>query len=247
MQYATKQEIVLSQASQPVDVICQWAGKIGNCAQGETLTPVQPITGISSITVINISNGADNENREYLAARIETRVQRTPQGGSKQDYIRWALEVPGVTRAWPYPLRDQENNESLGLVCLAFVCDEQKGGIIPDANKVKEMQAHLEEKAPIPGDVLAFALTAKPLNLRIARLQPDNEATRQAIYEEQKDLLFREAVPGGKLLVSHIREAISIAIGEYDHELLFPLEDVVCEAHELLVMGSIAWGEDGEE
>ena len=141
-------------------------------------------------------------------------------------------------------MRDLENKEALGLVCMAFVCDEQKDSIIPDANKVKEMQAHLEYKAPIPGDVLAFALTEKPLDLHIARLQPDNETTRQAIYEELKDLLFREAEPGGKILVSHIREAISIAIGEYDHELLAPQADVISAANELLVMGSITWGAD---
>lgn len=51
---------------------------------------------------------------------------------------------------------------------------------------------------------------------------PDTTAVRAAITSSLKDLHEREAGLGDKLLISHIREAISGAAGETDHPLTLP-------------------------
>ena len=58
-----------------------------------------------------------------------------------------------------------------------------------------------------------------------------------------RDLIRREAEPGGVLLITHIQEAISIAAGEYDHELVAPAANVVSDIGEISTFGSMTWSE----
>jgi uncharacterized phage protein gp47/JayE len=43
------------------------------------------------------------------------------------------------------------------------------------------------------------------------------------------------------LLISHVREAISSAAGEVDHNVISPLADVAADAGEIITMGAITW------
>jgi uncharacterized phage protein gp47/JayE len=70
---------------------------------------------------------------------------------------------------------------------------------------------------------------------------PDTTAVRAAITASLKDLHEREAGLGEKLLISHIREAISGAAGETDHSLTVPVADVAAATNELLTFGGITW------
>ena len=65
-----------------------------------------------------LAAGSDAETDESLRARVLRRIQKPPQGGAGYDYVAWALEVPGVTRAWVYPAE-----MGLGTVTVRFVRD----------------------------------------------------------------------------------------------------------------------------
>ena len=56
-----------------------------------------------------------------------------------------------------------------------------------------------------------------------------------------QDLLLREAVPGGTILLSHIRAAISAAAGETDYVLLSPSANVTNSTGNMSTMGTITW------
>ncbi len=62
-----------------------------------------------------------------------------------------------------------------------------------------------------------------------------------AVAASLADLIRRQAEPGGTLLISHIREAISTAAGEHDHELISPAADVTHATGHIAVMGRITW------
>ena len=62
-----------------------------------------------------------------------------------------------------------------------------------------------------------------------------------AIEAELADLIRRESEPGGTLLVSHIREAISTAQGETDHELTSPTADVTVQATQITTLGTVTF------
>ncbi|MDD4952837.1 MAG: baseplate J/gp47 family protein, partial [Desulfovibrionaceae bacterium] len=91
-------------ASAPVDAV--EAGTGGNESAGVSLTLTSPVSGVQSTAAVaagGITGGADQEADEALRARLITRIQQSPHGGAGYDYVAWALEVSGVTRAWCYP------------------------------------------------------------------------------------------------------------------------------------------------
>lgn len=94
-------------------------GVIGNQQDGDVLTLVSPIVGVfSEVEIIKLGGGSEAESDDSLRARLLSRVRETPCGGTSSDYVQWALEIPGVTRAWCFP---QEKGE--GTVTVRFVCD----------------------------------------------------------------------------------------------------------------------------
>jgi uncharacterized phage protein gp47/JayE len=217
-------------------------GSLGNAVEDTQLSFVSPISGVNIVGLTSeLSGGTDTETDESLRSRVKERIQQQPQGGSKRDYIRWAREVPGVTRAWCYPL---ENGP--GTVVVRFVMDDTYSDGIPQAGDVEDVQAYLEERQPLGATVTALAPVAVPLNFEIALLNasgdPETDPTiRAAVQAELADMIFRDAEPGGTILESRIREAISIASGEYDHGLLLPAANVTHAAGQIATMGDIEW------
>ena len=148
--------------------------------------------------------------------------------------MQWALEVPGVTRAWVYPLE-----QGSGTVVVRFVRDGD-ASIIPDAAAVALVQAHIDAVRPVTAAATVLAPVASPVNYQI-QLTPNTAAVRAAVEAELRDLHLREAIPSGTLLLSHINEAISIAAGETDHVLVAPVANVSPGVGYIATFGSITW------
>lgn len=219
--------------------IASEAGENGNVDTGVILQIVEPISGVQNEATVQATNsvdGADQEDIEAYRARLLSRIANPPQGGAAADYIAWALEVAGVTRAWVYPL-----NTGPGTVGLAFVRDNDTPSIIPDAGEVTQVQDYIDERRPVTVEFTAFAPATQDVNFNIDLLANDTPEIRDAIIAELNDLFLREASPGGTLLISHIREAISIAAGETDHILNAPVANIVAPAGTLLVVGTFTW------
>jgi uncharacterized phage protein gp47/JayE len=80
-----------------------------------------------------------------------------------------------------------------------------------------------------------------PLNFNI-ELTPNSLTVKAAVEAELRDLLLREAAPGVTLLISHVREAISTAVGETDHVLISPTANQTYTTGQMPTFGSITWG-----
>lgn len=211
------------------------AGAGGNTAVGAQLSLMTPVAGVSTVaTVVSMVNGSDIEDDASLRARFLARIRRPPNGGSAADYVQWALEVPGVTRAWVFP-----QEAGAGTVTVRFVRDGDTP-IIPDAGEIAAVQAHLDEVRPVTAQVYVFAPTAVPLNFSI-QLIPSAPEVRAAVAAALADLLQRESAPGATILLSHIREAISTAAGEVDHVLTVPSANVTHTSAQMATMGTITW------
>lgn len=239
VQYETTADATISVPSATAPVTAVLASAAGNRGAGQSFTLVSPVPGVQPIVVAGLlSGGADVETQDSLRAKLLTRIQNPPQGGAKYDYERWALEVPGVTRAWVYP---QELGG--GAVTVRFVRDNDGAGsaIIPDAPEVATVLAYMEERKPVTSDLTVLAPTAVPLNFTITDLLPSTLAVQAAVEAELADLLRREAAPGGTLLLSHIRAAISAAAGETDYTLTTPTADVTNTIGNMSTMGTVTW------
>lgn len=219
-------------------VIAEEAGENSNVDTGVILQVVEPIAGVQNectVTATDAIDGADQEDIEAYRARVLSRIANPPQGGTEADYEAWALEVAGVTRAWCTPLF-----LGPGTVGLAFVRDNDIS-IIPDAGEVAEVQAYIDERRPVTVDFTAYAPATQAVNFNIDLLANDTADIREAVEAELKDLFLREASPGGTILISRIREAISIAAGETDHVLNSPTASVVPPSGTLLTVGTFTW------
>lgn len=222
-----------------VAVTAYSAGDGGDAAADTPLSLVSALSGVQSTALVGgdgLTGGADAETDAALRARILERIQAPPHGGSAADYVAWAKAAhPDVTRAWVYP-------EELGpgTVTVRIMTDLATDDGIPESVVVEAVQASIDLVRPVTAAVTVVAPVVSPLD-PIIDLAPNTAAVRAAVEASLADLLFRETVPGGTLLLSHIREAISAAAGETDHRLIAPTEDVDEDPGAITTLGAITW------
>ncbi len=236
LEYETQADATITAGVAAAEVQALEAGEAGNADAGLSLTIISPIAGVSSSVVVavgGITNGSDTEDDDSLRARMLARIQQPPHGGNKADYKQWALEVPGVTRAWVYPL-----HLGAGTVGITFVRDDDVS-MIPDSTEVEAVQDYIDERRPVTAYAVVFAPTAVPLDFEIQGTF--SAAVKAAIQAELEDFIKRESEPGGTLYLSRINEAISLAAGEFDHYLFAPGSDVHRDPGEITTMGTITW------
>jgi uncharacterized phage protein gp47/JayE len=236
-QFSSAAEVTLAGATAVVSLGAIAAGVASNTAAGAALTLVSPVAGLASAATVDIGglvNGSDIENDGLLRARLLARIKAPPDGGSVTDYEQWSLEVAGVTRVWVAPLE-----LGAGTVTVRFVRDGDASPI-PDAGEVAAVQSYLDERRPVTAELTVAAPVAVPIAFQIA-LTPGTAAVKAAVEAELRDLILRESGPGQTLLISHIREAISIAAGEEDHVLVAPAANVVHAIGEMATFGSLTW------
>lgn len=171
-------------------------GSAQNLPIGAPLTLVVAIAGVSPNAAVaddgsgnGLTGGDDAEGIDSFRARVLARKRTPPQGGDNDDYVAWALAVPGVTRAWTYPL-----NRGGGTVDVTFVMDG-RDNIIPLTADIDAVQAAIDAKRPVTDDCVVFAPTTTPVNFTIhGTFIDDIEA---AITTSIDDMFTADAVPGG--------------------------------------------------
>ena len=212
-------------------------GADSNCDAGVELYSVEPLTGLHSplpVTATKIAGGRDQETIEELRSRLLFRMRNPPGGGKASDYKRWALEVPGVTRAWALDLYPK-----IGYVTVLFVRDGDGPNnlIFPSAAHIAEVQAYLSAKKPggIAG-VVADAPADVPLIVEVT-LTPNTAAAQAAVKQSIRDMLYLRSEPKAdawELPKSWVAEAISNAPGEEDNVMTQPALNVSLSPLELL-------------
>lgn len=247
-QYSLDADATIANGQALAAVTAVFSGAAGNCAAGTELSLVAPADGILSKCIVNadsngvgISGGADVEADDSLRARVLTRLRRPPRGGSSADYVAWAKNVAGVTRAWCYPLM-----LGPGTVGLCFVTDNASTGPIPTQIMVDRVAAFVETVRPAAMEVVDV-FGPEPLENTVRlKIVPDSEDMRAAVVQELADLWAREAEPSSTLYLSHIREAVSLTASELDHTLILPTQDIVADAGVLPILHAVEFvGTDG--
>lgn len=235
-QYQTTADATVVGTSATAPLAAVVAAAAGNRTTGQSLSLVSPVVGVqSTATAGALVGGADVETDDSLRTRLLARIQQPPQGGAATDYTTWALEAAGVTRAWVYPAELGQ-----GTLTVRFVRDND-ATLIPDAGEVAAVQAYIDARRPVTAQVSVLAPAAVPLNFSISGLVPATTTVQAAVVAELQDLLLREATPGGTILLSHLRAAISAAAGETDYVLVSPAANVTNTTGNMSTMGMISW------
>lgn len=220
---------VVSGGTVTVEVEADDEGSAGNLDAGATLSLVLPLVGIDTDGEVAVSpegaDGSDLEEVEPYRARVLSSLRIPPSGGGPGDYEKWALEVPGVTRAWEFGARMGAGTVSLGFMRDGDATEDppedyDPDDIIPSSGEVDDVQERIDARRPI--DMLAVYVVAPisvPVDMTIA-LRPNTAEVQAAVRTQLIEVFKLEAEMEEEMDESDIREAISTAAGEDANDIV---------------------------
>ncbi|OAZ77823.1 baseplate J/gp47 family protein [Raoultella planticola] len=231
-------------------------GSTGNADAGTLLTLDENVPGIdNTLTLIEpATGGADIEKEEDFRQRGLQAYQNPPQGGSDADYKKWALEIPGITRAWV-----KRRGMGVGTVIIYIMCDGNdttNNGFPTGADGVSSLEDWGVLKAtgdqgrvadyiyPLQADTAIIYVCSpikKVVDLSISGIPNADSNTIQAIKDAINSLFFENGNPdgNGKIYLSDINGALSQVEGSTGYVLESPTQNIVLETGELPLLGEV--------
>ncbi|MCK4579054.1 MAG: baseplate J/gp47 family protein [Candidatus Marinimicrobia bacterium] len=248
----TTEEIAAGTASG--NVLCLTAGESGNLINGSILTILQPIPGLNNQATISatVTEGEDQEAIEDYRARISEREKTPPQGGSLVDYILWAKEVPGITRAFAWGHREVAAIDP-GYVSV-YPLNDGEASRIPSAPKLAEVLTYIDDPTRAPMQVVIInvpAMIEKEIDIDVTALSPNTAAIRNAFAENVEAYLlarepqqFIDQLDIKNVISRSGIEAIYINSGAQSVTLTIdvdaaPMESYELQYNELAILGTI--------
>ncbi|ECQ1030348.1 baseplate J/gp47 family protein [Salmonella enterica subsp. enterica serovar Stanley] len=219
----TTADVKLTAGTADVPVTAVQSGVSGNLDTQVMAELVSAPMGINGRVVVKSLVGGTNEESDgELLDRLLDIIRRPPAGGNRYDYRRWAMEVPGVSNAWVYPIR-----RGAGTVDIAIT---SAGGLASD-EIIRNVQAHIDDVRPVTARnalVLSpqlrridFDVIVKVEGVTLEQLRPDVERTI-------RDAMARIA-PGQPLIRSNIETLISLLPGVTDRTIVTPAGNVIAQ------------------
>ena len=254
--YTTDADVLVAlDGTASVQLTATASGPAGNGAPGVTLLLGAAVAGVTSAGFATdyLRGGADAEDvdSDGFLTRMLLAYAEPAQGGAERDYLDWAYEVPGVTRAWVQP-----NGMGAGTVTVRFMMDEanvEAGGFPQGTNGVAAAETraaaatgdqltladHLYPLRPATALVYAVAPTPYPVDVLVANLLGLTPAIRAAAAEKIRAMLLERAFPGGTIYPNEISTAIDSVPGVTVFTLLSPTLPVLPPPGGLVTLGSL--------
>lgn len=239
-------------------------GAFGNCAISTVLTLGQAIAGIQSggAVATAFTNGADLELDTSLRARMLFAYQNPPQGGAQNDYVSWALQVPGVTRAWCAP-----NGFGAGTVVVYVMLDATEAaynGFPQGSNGVSQndkganglprgtiatgdqltVANFIIVPQPVTALVYAVAPTSNVVNFTISGISSASAATKAAIAMAIAGVFVQQGNPltgAGTIGLSYIESGIAAIPGTAGFVITTPSGNITNTTGQLPLLGVISY------
>lgn len=229
-------------------------GNKGNADAGTLLTLDANIPGIDNTLMLiePATGGADIETQEDFRQRGLLAYQNPPQGGSDADYKKWALEMPGITRAWV-----KRRGMGVGSVVVYIMCDDNGAGGFPVGNdgvssleewgviKATGDQGRVADHIyPLQSDVAIVYVCSpvkKLVNFTIAGIPNIDSSTVTEIEASITQLFYENGNPdgSGKILLSDINGALSHVEGAKGYILTAPSQNIILDTGELPLLGEV--------
>lgn len=172
--------------------------------------------------ILNALGGTAQESDASLLDRYLERLRRPPAGGNKYDFRNWALEVPGVTNAYVYPLR-----RGLGTIDIAIT----SAANLPSAELVQTTQDHIDDVRPVTAKE-SLVLTPVPnfidFDVKVTVqgiVLSDAEKEIQAVLSDY----FLRLAPGESFILSRVEALISDIVGVIDRKIITPTSNQTVE------------------
>lgn len=232
-------------------------GSAGNTDTSTALTLVSPVSGVSSSATVStaVAGGVDVETDDSLRERMLLRYQQPPQGGDLEDYVEWALAVPGVTRAWCAPLA-----MGAGTVTVYFMMDTVEAAFDGFPQGTNGVAGSETRDTPATGDqlivadaiyplrpvtalVYCVAPSANPIAFTISGLSLVSVAVQNAVKAAIGDVFKRLGSPiaGTAVNLDQIEQAISAVVGSSGFVITSPAANIANVSGQLPTVGVVTW------
>jgi uncharacterized phage protein gp47/JayE len=170
--FQTTQQITMGSVGTPVPLVALTAGVTGLMV-GSLLQFSPGIAGINGqAPIASITDGIAADTEDEVRANVLAALRQPPMGGDAQDYVEWATQYPGCTRAWCSPLE-----MGIGTVTVRFMMDITRATSnpltsgFPTPVDVQGMQTWLDSKRPVTAlDLFAVAPVPQAVNVTINNL-----------------------------------------------------------------------------
>ncbi|KFX64271.1 phage baseplate J-like protein [Burkholderia sp. K24] len=236
--YTTMADAVWSGTTATVNVQAVTAGTAGNCDNGTSVSLASGITGIQSSGTVfaTVTTGSDVEQQDDFRGRVMEAFQAPAQGGDEEDYVGWATEVAGVTRAWCSP-----NGFGAGTVVVYFMMDDAESSYAGFPQGTNGVSQYDRGPGGVPRDVVATGdqltvanaiISKQPVTALVYSCSPiENQigfritgvastATQAAIDGALADLMIREGAPAGTIDLSDVNSSIGSVSGSSGYLIL---------------------------
>lgn len=202
---------VAAQASTP--------GAQGNLPGGTALTLTSAPDGIqSAATIVSMTGGTDVETPAELLSRLLFVLRNPPCGGALHDYYTWAMQIPGVAKAWP--IAQRRNTRSVDVAIYA------EGGA-PSQALIDQVTAYIDGKRPPCGSLMVFAPQDVPVAVSGALvLSGTTKAVATGSIDAALAAYFASLSVGESAILNLIRRQVSSILGVRDFTLDTPLANV---------------------
>jgi uncharacterized phage protein gp47/JayE len=215
-------------------------GANANMTAGDTMSFTTDFPGLEApTTVVGITGGTDDETDDQLRSRVLQRIREPPMGGSANDYVQWALAVPGVTRAWCAPLE-----MGIGTVTVRFLMDDLRADDDgwPNADDIAAVEDYLNTMRPVAiKDFWVLAPIKQFVDVEIANLVPDTTEIRAAVEQSLLDMLFEFAAPGQTIFAAWKSFAVMSTANVQSFQLVNTADDVMPSPGHMAVLGDIVY------
>ena len=234
-----------------VPLVAAVNGAATNADVGVAMSIASPVPGINSggVTSTPLTGGSDQETQDELRTRMLFKYASPPQGGAASDYIEWAREVPGCTRAWiqasggqvqVYPMFDVSNADFGGFPQGSDGCALEESRGPPASGDQLDVAAHIWPLQPVTALVFVTAPVPLPVNITIANLNPSTVEMEAAILASLQDAFLTIGEVAGTIYPSQLYAAISATPGVVVFDMTIPAAPVTAPAGALPVMGTLS-------
>lgn len=222
---------------------CEEVGTTGNRSYGEPLTVEDPPSGVDAEAIVDMgfSDGAEAETSAQLLRRLLLRIQSGGAGGTKTDYVQWALEVAGVAYAYCLPLR-----RGAGCVTVVVYGEEDGYPVDPGAGIRSDVADYIETVRPVTAEVDVAEPDDVEVDVEVEITEID-DGYELADIEADIEAAIKDTIhavePGGTLFLKQLIRAIARIDGVLDFEIAEPAANVAAAisetALERLIPGTI--------
>jgi len=238
-------------------IVAMVAGSAGNTDSGTPLTLLSSVPGINAAGTATtaVTGGADLELDPPMRTRMLESYAAPPHGGNLADYVTWALQVAGVTRAW----------SSIGLVggtvfvyVMLDIAEAAFGGFPQGSDGVATLETrdtpatgdqlavanYIYPRRPVTPIVYVIAPIATPVNFSIAGLSGVSGAQQIAVEAALAGLFLAKDTPLGTTSIaeSDAVGAINAISGLPSFTITAPASwPVTSTVGHLLTLGTVAF------